>query len=63
MRDPKFTRLRWVSSNNPDKLVRYLETLSYRVQLYEIVWNGKEYVMFFVPDDKANFVLGSGKLK
>ena len=60
---PRHTRLRWVSSSNKDKLVRYLEALPYRVEIKEIHWNGKEYVMWFVPDDKVQILFKSGKLK
>ena len=59
-----YTRLRWGSSSDKNKLVRYLEALPYRVQIYEILWDGKEYVMFFVPDDSVSIEVGKyGKLK
>lgn len=64
MQPPKFTRLRWVSSKDQNKLVRFLEGLNYRVQIYQIVFNGSEYVMFFVPDDAVVMDgIKSGKLK
>lgn len=64
MKPPKFTRLRWVSSKDQNKLVRFLEALPFRVQIYQIVFNGSEYVMFFVPDDKvAVDGIRSGALK
>lgn len=61
---PKYTRLRWVSSKDQTKLVSFLEALTFRVQIYQIVWNGSEYVMFFVPDDSVAIDnIKSGKLK
>ncbi len=64
MKLPKFTRLRWVSSKDQNKLVRFLEALTFRVQIYQIVWNGSEFVMFFVPDDSVAIDgIKSGKLK
>lgn len=63
MQPPKFTRLRWVSSKDQTKLVRFLEGLRFRVQIYQILWNGSEYVMFFVPDDSVAIDgIKSGKL-
>jgi len=64
MKPPKFTRLRWVSSKDQNKLVRFLEGLTFRVQIYQIVFNGSEFVMFFVPDDGVAIDgIMSGKLK
>lgn len=61
---PKFTRLRWVSSKDPNKLVKFLERLNFRVQIYQIVFDGSEHVMYFVPDDEVFFDnIKSGKLK
>jgi hypothetical protein len=64
MRAPKFTRLRWVSSKDPNKLVKFLERLTFRVQIYQIVFDGSVHVMYFVPDDDVPFDgIKSGKLK
>lgn len=60
---PRHTRLRWVSSPNKEKLVKYLEALPYRVQIYQIAWSDKEWVMWFVPDDKVQLEFKYGKLK
>lgn len=58
---PKTTRLRWVSSKDKNMIVKYCDTLGKRVEIYEIVFDGSEWVLWFVPDDKGAD-LPSGKL-
>jgi hypothetical protein len=50
---PKTTRLRWVSAKDKNLIVKYCDTLGRRIEIYEIVYAGNEWVMWFVPDDKG----------
>jgi hypothetical protein len=59
---PKTTRLRWVSSPDKNLLVKFCDTLGRRIEIYEIVWDGKEWILWFVPDDRGADIT-SGKLK
>jgi hypothetical protein len=60
---PKNTRLRWAQGSDPETLVKYCESLPYRVHIYSIVFNGTDYVLFFVPDDKVQVPMPHGKIK
>ncbi len=49
---PKTTRLRYVSSSDPDKLVLWTNKLGVRVQIYgSPQFNGKKWYLWFVPND------------
>lgn len=58
---PKVTRLRWYADKSEEGLVKYCESLPYRIQIYSVAWNGKEWVMWFVPDDKAQILFPHGR--
>lgn len=59
---PKHTRLRFVSAKKPESVQKFCDTLGKRIQIYQLVWTGKEWFLWFVPDDKSSD-LPSGKLK
>lgn len=49
---PATTRLRYVAAKKPESLVQYLAVLGMRVQIYGApVWDGKRWVLWFVPPD------------
>lgn len=50
---PKETRLRYVYSKDPSKFELWLQALGSRVQIYNMVWNGKAWYLWFVPNDKG----------
>ena len=50
---PSHTRLRWAKSKEPSILEAWLVRLGSRVQIYQIVWDGKAWVLWFVPDDRG----------
>jgi len=62
---PLHTRLRWVKAKNEATLEKFLRTLSFRVEIKEIIWKDKEqtFVMFFVPPDESQKDIQSGTLK
>lgn len=59
---PSTTRLRFVSAKGPEVIQAFCDNLGVRIQIYSVVWTGKEWVMWFVPDDKGRDIK-SGKLK
>ena len=48
---PQITRLRWVRARNPETLEQFLRDLGARVQIYQIVFQGGKWYLWFVPDD------------
>ena len=51
---PKFTRLRFVTAKDPNKIVSFLEAIGTRVQIYgSPVWDGKKWFLWFVPNDRG----------
>lgn len=51
---PSVTRLRYVIAKAPADLVDFLTSLGRRVQIYGApVWDGKRWVLWFVPDDRG----------
>lgn len=59
---PFYTRLRWVSAKSPDVIERFCQSLGQRIQIYEIVWDGNQWFLWFVPDDRASDIK-SGPIK
>lgn len=55
------TRLRWVSSKDPMMLQTFLERLGSRVQIYQVVFDGTKWFLWFVPGDNSADIL-SGNL-
>lgn len=54
---PKTTRLRFVKSKKPERIVEFLNALGSRVQIYgSPVWDGKAWWLWFVPDDRKTDV-------
>ncbi len=47
------TRLRYAKSRNPDLFEIYLSRLGVRVSIYDIVYDGKKWFVWFVPDDRG----------
>ena len=50
---PVTTRLRYVSSPEKSGLSAFCDLLGKRIEVKQIVWDGKEWVLWFVPDDKG----------
>lgn len=51
---PKFTRLRYVRSKDPDMIQQFLEAVGVRVQIYGApVWTGEAWYLWFIPDDRG----------
>lgn len=49
---PIYTRLRYVSSREPEAISDFLQALQRRVQVYGApVWTGERWVLWFVPAD------------
>lgn len=49
---PQKTRLRFVSSKDPGIITLFFKTLAFRVQIYDIVHDGKKWFCWFVPPDE-----------
>jgi hypothetical protein len=58
---PKTTRLRFVYCPAMSGLSAFCDNLGKRIEIKTIAWDGTNWVMWFVPDDKGNDV-SSGKL-
>jgi len=57
---PITTRLRFVSAKKPEQLVEFLNRLGMRVQVYgQPVWDGKRWVLWFVPSDAGPDILSA----
>lgn len=53
MGKPRTTRLRYVASRDPNRLVEFLNSIGFRVQIYgSPQWNGKKWFLWFVPPDE-----------
>lgn len=51
---PLVTRLRYFSSKDKERLVTICSQLSIRIEIKDIVWDGKQHVLWFIPpDDKS----------
>ena len=48
---PQTTRLRFVSSKDPSNITLFFKALKFRVQIYDIVHDGKQWFCWFVPPD------------
>lgn len=60
---PGTTRLRYVRSKDPDQLIAFLAALTFRVQVYgSPVWDGKKWILWFVPPDDVTIDVPSGDL-
>lgn len=60
---PHHTRLRYVQSKKPEKLVQFLASIPFRVQIYGApVWDGKLWTLWFVPQDDISKDVKSGLL-
>lgn len=59
---PRNTRLRWRSAKKPETIQAFCDGLGKRIQIYQIVWTGKEWFLWFVPDDKGQDIY-SGRMK
>lgn len=59
---PSTTRLRWVSAKEPRAIEAFCDGLGKRIEIKSVVWNGTEWVLWFVPDDRGSDVK-SGPIK
>lgn len=50
---PRNTRLRFCRAKSPTDLQRFCSAQKRRIQIYSIGWDGKAWVLWFVPDDKG----------
>mgnify|MGYP006921296031 CR=1 FL=1 len=50
---PITTRLRYVTSPEKSGLSAFCDLLGKRIEVKQIIWDGKEWVLWFVPDDKG----------
>lgn len=50
---PQTTRLRYVTAKKREDIPLYFNALGKRVQIYSINWDGKKWVVWFVPDDRG----------
>lgn len=50
------TRLRYVVSSDPDKFQIFLQSLKYRVMIYQIVEVKGRWWLWYVPDDDRGSV-------
>ena len=48
---PRNTRLRFVRAREPEQLQAFCAKQKSRIQIYSIAFDGKAWVMWFVPDD------------
>ncbi len=55
---PLFTRLRYIKSKDADLLTQWSNRLTYRIDVYEIVWHPTEKIwyLWYVPSDEARKV-------
>lgn len=51
MAKPQSTRLRFISSKQPGSITQFLSKLKFRVQIYDMVHDGKKWFCWFVPPD------------
>lgn len=54
---PGITRLRYAKSKDPDMFQPFLETLGYRVQIYQMLEQKGVWYLWFVPDDDRSTVV------
>jgi len=50
---PKTTRLRCIWCPDKTGLSAFCDRLGGRIEIKQIVWDGKNWNLFFVPDDKG----------
>ena len=63
MSKPLQTRLRYITAKSPDAITAFLSRLKFRVQIYEIVWDGKAWFCWVVPPDDSDIELNNTDLR
>lgn len=53
---PRITRLRWVSSKDPETIEAFVSGLGIRIQIYDLEYANNKWYLWFVPDDLKNDV-------